>query len=89
MGITWGVWTSPRAQRRASYVCGAVGLMLMAVSAAALFGMRAAVDTPEKLREVRAREDMIVETKIATGEIQANPHKEAEPLDSTEATEAE
>jgi succinate dehydrogenase / fumarate reductase, cytochrome b subunit len=89
MGITWGVWTSPRAQRRASYVCGAFGLMLMAVSAAALFGLRAAVDTPDKLREVRARENMIVETKIATGEIQANSHKKAEPLDSAEATEAE
>ena len=81
MGITWGVWTSPRAQQRASYVCTAFGLLLMVVSATALFGIRASVDTPEKLREVRNEEDRIVELKIATGDIQANPHKEAAPLD--------
>jgi succinate dehydrogenase / fumarate reductase, cytochrome b subunit len=80
MGITWGVWTSPRAQRRASYVCGAFGLLLMGVSAAALFGMRAAVDTPEKLQQVRNEEDRIVQLKIATGDIQANEHKVADPL---------
>jgi succinate dehydrogenase / fumarate reductase cytochrome b subunit len=80
MGITWGVWTSPRAQRRASYVCGAFGLLLMGVSAAALFGMRAAVDDPEKLREVRAQEDLMIQTKIATGDVQENPHKVADPL---------
>ena len=80
MGITWGVWTSPRAQRRASYVCSAFGLLLMVVSAAALFGMRAAVDTPEKLQQVRNEEDRIVQLKIATGDIQANEHKVADPL---------
>ena len=81
MGITWGVWTSPQAQKRASYVCSAFGLLMMVVSATALFGIRASVDTPEKLREVRNEEDRIVELKIATGDIQANPHKEAAPLD--------
>ena len=80
MGITWGVWTSPRAQRRASYVCGVIGLLLMVVSAAALFGMRAAVDDPAKLREVRAQEDLMIQTKIATGDVQENPHKVADPL---------
>jgi succinate dehydrogenase / fumarate reductase cytochrome b subunit len=80
MGITWGVWTSPRAQRRASYVCGAFGLLLMAISATALFGMRAAVDDPAKLREVRAQEDLMIQTKIATGDVQENPHKVADPL---------
>ncbi|WP_428307584.1 succinate dehydrogenase cytochrome b558 subunit [Lacipirellula sp.] len=81
MGITWGVWTSPTAQRRASYVCSAFGVLMMVVSATALFGLRAAVDTPEKMREVRAQEDRIVELKIATGDIQPNEHKEAAPLD--------
>lgn len=80
MGITWGVWTSPRAQRRASYVCGAFGLLLMGVSAAALFGMRAAVDDPAKLRQVRAQEDLMIQTKIATGDVQENSHKVADPL---------
>jgi succinate dehydrogenase / fumarate reductase, cytochrome b subunit len=80
IGITWGVWTSPKAQHRASYVCGAFGLLLMGVSAAALFGMRGAVDSPEKLREVRSQEDLMIKTKIATGDVQENEHKVADPL---------
>ena len=31
MGITWGAWISPAAQRRALYVCGGFGLVLAAV----------------------------------------------------------
>ena len=85
MGITWGVWTSPKAQKRASYVCNAFGLLLMAVSAAALFGMRSAVDTPEKLNAVRQQEAVIIETKVATGDIQKNEHKMAAPVESDAA----
>ena len=39
MGITWGVWTSPAAQRRADYVCTAFGVGLAIVGLSALFGM--------------------------------------------------
>lgn len=39
MGITWGVWTSPNAQRRADYVCMAFGIGLALVGLSALFGM--------------------------------------------------
>lgn len=85
MGITWGVWTSPQAQKRASYVCNAFGALLLAVSATALFGMRSAVDTPEKLEAVRQQETVIRETKIATGEIQENEHKVAAPVESEAA----
>lgn len=38
-GITWGLWTSPRAQRRASYISLALGLLLAAVGLGALGGM--------------------------------------------------
>jgi succinate dehydrogenase / fumarate reductase cytochrome b subunit len=88
MGITWGVWTSPRAQRRASYVCTGFGILLMVVSATALFGMRAAVDDPAKLREVRAQEDLMIQTKIATGDVQENEHKVADPLPDAAASGA-
>lgn len=40
MGITWGVWTSPRAQRWALYPCAVVGLGLAVVSMAALLGFQ-------------------------------------------------
>ena len=62
---------------------------MMVISATALFGIRASVDTPEKLQEVRNEEDRIVELKIATGDIQANPHKEAAPLDQADDDAAE
>jgi succinate dehydrogenase / fumarate reductase, cytochrome b subunit len=39
MGITWGAWTSPSAQRRATVVCAAIGLGLAAMGLAALWGM--------------------------------------------------
>ncbi len=36
MGITWGVWTSPRAQQRADYVCAVFGVVLAVVGLSAL-----------------------------------------------------
>lgn len=39
MGITWGAWTNPKAQRRADYVCIAFGVGLAIVGLSALFGM--------------------------------------------------
>jgi succinate dehydrogenase / fumarate reductase, cytochrome b subunit len=41
MGITWGVWTSPRAQRWANWPCLAVGLALAVMGFGALVGMYA------------------------------------------------
>ena len=38
-GITWGLWTSAAAQRRASWVSVVVGLFLATVGLSALFGM--------------------------------------------------
>ena len=42
MGITWGVWTSPRAQRIANIPCMLAGVVLAFVGMAALYGMRTA-----------------------------------------------
>jgi len=39
MGITWGVWTSPNAQRWASIPCLTVGLVLATMGLAALVGL--------------------------------------------------
>jgi succinate dehydrogenase cytochrome b subunit len=44
-GITWGIWTSERAMRGASYVCLAFGILLAGVGMAALAGM-GSVDIP-------------------------------------------
>lgn len=31
MGITWGVWTTPKAQRRAGWLCGFIGVATLVV----------------------------------------------------------
>jgi len=39
MGITWGVWTTAAAQKRANWICGALGVGLAVVSVGALVGV--------------------------------------------------
>ncbi len=65
MGITWGVWTSSEAQRKASYACGGFGVLLAVVGLAALSGFRM-VD----VEEAAAVEDRLeTHRKIAEGEV--------------------
>lgn len=74
MGITWGVWTSPAAQKRAEIVCAVFGVALAAVSMGALTG---AVTVDEaKARQV---EDQMFQARVAAGEVPADSHKRAEP----------
>jgi succinate dehydrogenase / fumarate reductase cytochrome b subunit len=84
MGITWGAWTSPAAQRRALGVCGAFGVLLAALSMGALFGMRNAVNTPEKFERVRQREEQMVEHDLEQGVLNRHDieHKRAAPPDA-------
>jgi succinate dehydrogenase / fumarate reductase cytochrome b subunit len=54
MGITWGLWTSPRAQRWANIPCAAFGLVLAVIGLGALVGM-AATDTSGQPAEPTVR----------------------------------
>lgn len=47
MGVTWGVWTSPRAQQWAKVPCAGFGLALAVVGMGALWGMMRAEAPPE------------------------------------------
>jgi succinate dehydrogenase / fumarate reductase, cytochrome b subunit len=38
-GITWGIWTSDAAQRRAGYICTAVGILVAVLGMGSLYGM--------------------------------------------------
>jgi succinate dehydrogenase / fumarate reductase cytochrome b subunit len=49
MGITWGVWTSPRSQQAASRICAAFGIALTVLGLGALYGMEK-VAVPNKAR---------------------------------------
>ena len=77
MGITWGVWISPRAQSRMLVVCTLFGLLLAVVGLSGLFGMRAAIQG-DGLEKVIDRENQIYLKKVETGAIEdneSNKHK--------------
>lgn len=74
MGITWGVWTSAAAQRRASWVCGLFGAGLATIGMAALVGA-STVD----IEKARAAEGQMYEVRVSSGEIKPNQHKRSEP----------
>ena len=73
MGITWGVWTSPAGQQRASYACGVGGVLLLLVGLSALVGALQ-ID----VTEARDVEDRMYNARVAEGEIMADPHKRFE-----------
>ena len=54
-GITWGLWTSAAAQRRASYVSVVVGLALAVVGMSALLGMRGSISRRRRRSKTRCR----------------------------------
>ncbi len=69
-GITWGVWVSPNAQRKASYACLGFGILLGIVGLSALYGAKT-VDVDE----ARKIEDRMYNQRVETGELKANPEK--------------
>ena len=73
-GITWGLWTTPLAQRRADYVCIGFGVLLALVSVGSVVGF-STVD----VKQARQGEDAMYEAKVASGEIEKNEHKRGRP----------
>jgi succinate dehydrogenase / fumarate reductase cytochrome b subunit len=57
LGITWGLWTSPAAMRRANILSIAVGVLLGGAGLGALAGMRSV--NVEEARAVETRMDEV------------------------------
>lgn len=74
-GITWGIWTSAQAQRRASWVSVVVGLVLSVIGLSALVGM-SDVNVPEAIKV----EDAMISQKEAILKLEHSP--EATPTAS-------
>lgn len=74
-GITWGLWTTAAAQKRANYICGAFGLVLLVVGLSAFVGMMR-VDVT-KAYEVERK---INESKLASEEITEEEFRETPDL---------
>ena len=84
MGITWGLWISPAAQRRASWLSIGFGVIMSVVGLSALAGMRN-IDV-QAAKEV---EDRMYESRVASGIISDTPHKRShdeEHIDEAETS---
>lgn len=84
-GITWGIWTTPAAQRRADYVCGAFGLIFAFIGLSALFGMSQA-----DIAEAKAIEQAQIEQREATDKRvrELEEQEQGEPQPATDETAA-
>jgi succinate dehydrogenase / fumarate reductase, cytochrome b subunit len=74
LGITWGIWTSPAAQRRANWICGAFGIFLAIVGMSALY----ASVTVDQARAAEV-ETRMYEAKVSSGELVPIERKRAAP----------
>lgn len=70
MGITWGVWLTPKAQQRANIVCSVFGVLLLVLGLSALFAAKRT-----DIEEARRVEDAMYQQRVKTGEIKPDPHK--------------
>ena len=84
MGITWGVWTSPAAQKKALHICGAFGVVLAVVGLSAIGGARQ-VGSPEQVDKVREVENRMYDARVQAGSVTPNEHKRAEPAITTDS----
>lgn len=88
-GITWGVWTRPKAQDRALKACLAASVVLGGVGLSAIWGARQ-LGEEEALAAARATEDRMYEAKVEAGMLPASEHKRAhfDRPDDNDETEA-
>ena len=80
MGITWGVWTTPAAQRRASGVCAAGGVILAAVGLSSLAGM-GTLDI-DQAKQIEKRMEQAA--RVTSGEVTPDEHKQLEVKDKSQ-----
>jgi succinate dehydrogenase / fumarate reductase cytochrome b subunit len=78
LGITWGLWTSPAAMRRANAVSVVVGLALAAAGLSSIVSLRGIGGDPAKLEQARQiehamHEDREARERILRGEPAARP----------------
>ena len=80
MGITWGLWISPAAQRRATVLATLIGVVLAVVGFGAWIAPKR-VNIPE----AREAEDAMYKAMTEARLIQPNPEKRYEPREQNES----
>ena len=89
MGITWGVWVSPVAQKRADRICAAFGIVLAVVGLSGIGGAVRIGDHGQRYEEAKAVEEKMWDAKIASGEIDPEEglHKRSDTNDGHASAE--
>jgi len=67
MGITWGLWISPAAQKRALRICASFGVLLAIVGMSALFGA-----ANVRVEDAKFLEKRMYDARIESGDIKEN-----------------
>lgn len=70
-GITWGLWITPAAQKRANYACAAFGVLMALVGMGALSAFSFKIK-PENASKV---EKQMFDAKVEAGEVEKDSHK--------------
>jgi len=83
-GITWGLWISAAAQRRALKVCTAIGVVLMVIGTSAWYA--AIVTDPVAAKEV---EDRMYRAGVEAGVVPLSVEKRTQPDPISSVDEAE
>ena len=84
MGITWGIWQTAAAQRRANWVCGAIGLVILAVGAAAWVGaIRVNVVDAEAYELAKQEQQQELEQKEAAIKAELKAREDAQKAAAT------
>ena len=74
MGVTWGAWTSPPAQKKALAVCGAFGVGLLFVGLSGLAGMVASGSGEARIAAEQLEQKMF-DARVEAGMASADSHK--------------
>lgn len=82
MGITWGVWVSPKAQKMASHICMGFGAVLAIVGVSAIVGLWQVDADKAEIREFE-----MYEQRVKDGSVLPNEHKLIHRKDHDESSE--
>jgi succinate dehydrogenase / fumarate reductase cytochrome b subunit len=77
MGITWGAWTTPKAQKTALAVCTVFGVALGGVGMSALWGTQniTTADGQTDIDDIRDVENRMYQARVEQGSATPNEHK--------------
>lgn len=85
-GITWGLWITPKAQKRATELCAAFGVVIGILGVSAWW---AVVRPGQDIAEMRAIENKMYSVSVEAGIVTPDPHKRSEDHEEKSVAKAD